>query len=91
MEYKEIKVGSVITMTDEGMSNEMECVFRTIFNNNEYIVLHPADAPEDVGGFVVMRLIKEGMVAEYSEVVCERLVQLYFQFKEGRDKIGNST
>ena len=86
MENKQfIKMGDVITLEEDC---PMEVVFKTIFDNKEYVVLHPTDAPPEIQ-FVPMRVINESLIPEKSEVICERLLALYFQFRErnvGDDK-----
>lgn len=73
-----IKMGDVITLEEDC---PMEVVFKTLFDSKEYVILHPTDAPPEIQ-FVPMRVINDSLIPEKSEVICERLVNLYFQFRE---------
>lgn len=74
-----IRIGDILEWGEEGY--QMKCVFRTLLNEKTYVLLHPADAPDDIQ-FVPMCLTSNGTLKpETNRSVCETLVELYSQFR----------
>lgn len=74
-----IRIGDILEWGEDKYS--MKCVFRTLLNDKTYVLLHPADAPDDIQ-FVPMCLMPNGTLKpETNRSVCETLVELYSQFR----------
>lgn len=80
-----IDVGDVLTFGDdeeEDFSIEMECVFKTWYENNVYVLFHPKEAPTD-SQFVPMciELDEEDNRQTFSpvttEMIAEQILQMY--------------
>lgn len=85
-----INVGDVFTFGDdeeEDFSIEMECVFKTWYEDNVYVLFHPKEAPTD-SQFVPMciELDEEDNRQTFSpvttEAIAEQILQMYRTNKE---------
>lgn len=85
-----INVGDVLTFGDdeeEDFSIEMECVFKTWYEDNVYVLFHPKEAPTD-SQFVPMciELDEEDNRQTFSpvttEAIAEQILQMYRTNKE---------
>lgn len=67
----------------------MTCVYKTKQKGNEYALLHPDGAPDDIQ-FVIMRLDGNQMKHENDVDVCELIIRLYRRYRKRQQMLSGS-